>query len=69
MTPEVFTLSPGERHSALWVRLRAEMERRIAEKRAKNDAELDEIKTAHLRGQIACLKALIDLGNTPPQDG
>lgn len=69
MTPEVFTLGYGERQSALWMRLRAEMERRLAEKRAKNDAELNEIMTAHLRGQIACLKALIDLGNTPPQDG
>lgn len=65
--PVIFQLDAGERHSSLWMRLRAELERLLAEKRGANDApDKDPIQTAFIRGQIANLKRLIALGDAPP---
>jgi len=64
-----FVLSDGERHHPLWVRLSAHLTMRLAQLRGKNDGPLTENETATLRGQIAALKAIINLGDEPPRDG
>lgn len=60
-------LSVAEAHTPLWMRLRAHMQGRLDSLRAMNDSPaLNDIQTATLRGQIQCLKELLDLENTPP---
>lgn len=55
-------LSDGEINSALWKKLEQYLNDQLASKRRANDADLDPAKTAHTRGQIACLKNLLALG-------
>lgn len=69
MTPERFELSPSERTSPLWRAVSEHMEKRIASLRAQNDADKDATQTAHLRGRIAELKALVALGEPQPFEG
>lgn len=66
MNEPAFFLSAGERNSAVWLKLLEHMKEKLAIARSKNDGPLDEVATATLRGQIATLKALIDL-NKPPE--
>lgn len=67
---EVFELRDGEKSHPLWKRLRAHLEQRLADHRAKNDdPAMTEIQTAALRGQIKCLKGLIALGDDRPLTG
>ena len=66
MTPkiefeEVFALSIGDRQSAVWRKILAHLNEKLANARAKNDGDLDEVTTAKVRGQIGILKALIAL--------
>lgn len=64
---EDFYLSKEERLSPVWTALRAKLERKLVELRAKNDdPNLTDVETATLRGHIQCLKAMIALGNEPP---
>ena len=62
---EPFTLTPIERGDPLWLKLRAYLERRIADHRQDNDNDHDAAKTAHLRGRIAALNGLIALDRDP----
>lgn len=57
------TLTPIERTSALWQKLRAHYTERLAELRTRNDGGLDPQATARLRGQIAEVKILLTLGD------
>lgn len=59
-------LTYEERHSALWVKLSKEFEERLSVLRQQNDGELDAIGTARLRGRIAELKVLMELGQPVP---
>jgi len=61
-----FALSPGERASGLWIRLRAHLSVLLEVERRRNDNNLDPQETAMVRGRIAMLKKMIDFGNDPP---
>jgi hypothetical protein len=69
MSDEIFfELSPGERNSALWMKLLEHFKTKLAIARGKNDGPQDEIVTSALRGQIAVYKMLIALDNDPYKD-
>ncbi len=60
-------LSETDRHSALWLKLKKHFEERIALLRARNDNDLDEAKSARLRGRIAETKYFLGLGDPGPE--
>lgn len=60
------TLTKQERDDPLWVKLRAEMEARLLQLRAANDADMSESDTAKQRGRIAEIKRFLDLGKPKP---
>lgn len=61
-----FQISANDRSTGLWLRLKAHLEERLALARLRNDKLLPEYETAMLRGEIACLKRLIALGDVRP---
>lgn len=61
-------LTTAEASSALWQELAKHLAARLATKRAENDHDKDAIKTAHIRGYVACLKELLALAETPPPE-
>lgn len=62
-----FELTPGDKISGLWQRLRVYFEEQIADARKRNDfPHLTDNDTAVIRGEIKCLKGLIDLGLDRP---
>lgn len=66
MGTERFVLAIEDRESPLWRRLADHMRAQLADLRERNDApQLDQIKTAVIRGQISQLKALLALGDPP----
>jgi len=67
MSEPLFT--DHERQGAVWQKLKRHLEERLATMRAKNDGNLDEMKTARLRGQIAEVKALMSFGTDKPVVG
>lgn len=65
--PDPFVLTPGEKTSSTWLRLKDFMETELKIARTKNDdLKLDEIQTAITRGRIQTLKSLIALGDISP---
>jgi hypothetical protein len=56
--PEL-TLSKAERESPLWQKLERYVLARIEMARRMNDADLNEIETAKLRGRLSELKVLL----------
>jgi hypothetical protein len=63
-------LAPGEKSHPLWIRLKAHLQDRLAAARVSNDnPALTEPETAALRGKIAMLKTLIQLGDDRPVIG
>lgn len=64
-----FTLSAHDKAQGLWLRLNAHLEERLTDARVRNDASLTEPETAMLRGEIRCLKKLINLGDDRPVTG
>ena len=48
-----------------WARLRGALADRIEHFRSMNEQDLDEVKTARVRGRIAELKELLALGSVP----
>jgi len=61
-------LTIEERRSPLWRKLNEYFERRLSEMRKQNDGDKSETDTANLRGRIAELKLLIQLGNDPAKE-
>ena len=59
-------LTPQDLQSAVWLKLEAYLNERLAALRAQNDGELDEVATARLRGRIAATKELLALGKPGP---
>ena len=60
-------LTDFECQQALWLKLVEHINQAIEKLRRKNDnASLGEIETARLRGQVAALKELLDLGQPEP---
>ena len=68
MTPNAsFQLADSEKQSALWGRFASHLEERLAELRSQNDRESSDTETAALRGRIAEIKRLIELGKSRPE--
>jgi hypothetical protein len=59
-------LDPIERQSAVWLKLKKQLEARLAMLRMKNDSDLSPHRTARLRGRIEEVKALLSLGTDKP---
>ena len=59
-------LSAAELSSHTWAILADYVEKQITLLREQNDAPLDEIKTAELRGEIRGLKKLLSAGKEKP---
>jgi hypothetical protein len=59
------TLSDIERHSALWKKIDTKLQERMEVFRQKNDADLNDIETAKLRGRIAMIKEIAAWGDPP----
>ena len=55
-------LTDAELNSPLWLKLLAHWKDELTTVRALNDGELDEIKTAALRGRIKQIKRNLELG-------
>jgi hypothetical protein len=60
-------LEQHEIDSAIWKKIKADLEQRLALCRAQNDGDQDPIKTANLRGRIADIKATLSLGEPQPE--
>lgn len=55
-----------ERQSALWMKIKQHLGRELDALRRRNDGDMDERKTAELRGQIRQVKKLMALDNPGP---
>ena len=60
-------LTPGDRQSAVWQKLKKYLDAQLEVLRKRNDADFDERKTAKLRGRIEAVKAMLSLGTDAPQ--
>jgi hypothetical protein len=63
-TDKEFRLAPSELRTSTWRRLEEHLNARLASLRAQNDNDLDEAKTAKLRGRIAEVINLLALGSS-----
>lgn len=63
---EDIKLTATDMGSSVWDKLRRHMESRLLALRIRNDADLDLVDTAKVRGEIKNLKNLLALG-TPDQ--
>jgi hypothetical protein len=61
-----FELTEQDKATALWLRLRAHLEDRLAAARRRNDEPQPEANTATIRGEIKALKSFIALGDERP---
>lgn len=59
-------LTPGDFNTGTWDRLRADMEARLLSMRKRNDADLDAVETAAIRGQIRELNYWLSLAAPQP---
>lgn len=64
MTP--FTITETERNSALWAKLMAHLEVKLAKARTRNDLDADERTTAATRGEIRAYLSLLKLNEERP---
>ena len=56
-----FSLTPSDKASSLWLRLKEHFEERLADARRRNDSvALTPYETSAVRGEIKALKGLID---------
>ena len=60
-------LTKNDFSSPTWKKVEKYANERLAEHRLKNDNDLPADRTAHLRGRIAELKALLDLARVMPE--
>lgn len=58
-------LEPHEIQSPLWAKLQEHMEQQLADLRRRNDQDLDEIKTAKLRGRLLQIREFLLLASPP----
>jgi hypothetical protein len=59
-------LTQADIHSPVWNKLQEHLNARLLILRAKNDGNLSADETAKLRGRIAEIKNMIELGNLAP---
>ena len=63
MTPAHFSITQADRHTSVWRALAEHYETRLDDLRKQNDnAGKDLTETAYLRGRIAEIKMLLNLG-------
>jgi hypothetical protein len=55
-----------DRASIEWIRIKEHSQKRLAELRADNDGDLDEVETARIRGMILMCKEIIALDQDKP---
>jgi len=60
-------ITPHERQSAVWQKLKPYLDTRLETLRRQNDGQLTPEQTAKLRGRIAEVKAILSLGTDKPQ--
>ncbi|EKD97507.1 MAG: hypothetical protein ACD_23C00889G0003 [uncultured bacterium] len=60
------TLTDAELNCQLWLKLLAHWNDELSALRASNDGDMDELKTAALRGRIKQIKRNLDIGNPKP---
>lgn len=61
-----FRLKTHERGSEVWISLERHLTERLQTLRQQNDANQTDESTAYLRGRIAEIKALLNLGKDQP---
>lgn len=59
-------ITPQERDTALWRKVRKHIEERIVSLRARNDKDRSERETAVLRGAIGELKSILSIDQDIP---
>jgi len=59
-------LNSVDRQSAVWMKIQNYLEARLAALRVRNDKELDQVKTAALRGRISEVKQFMALDKPVP---
>jgi hypothetical protein len=59
-------LTPADRQSAVWLKLKEHYTKRLNTLREQNDGNLDLEATAKIRGRIAEAKQFLALGNPAP---
>lgn len=59
-------LDKQDRIDPLWIKLKAEYESRLTQLRTSNDRDMSDTETAKLRGRIAELRRIIDMGAEKP---
>lgn len=64
---ERIKLNDAERLSAAWHQVERHAKHRLSTLRAQLEGDLDELKTAKIRGSIAELKAILQLAEEDPQ--
>lgn len=60
-------LTEQERNNGLWVKIKADLETRLASLRSENDKDMNETATAKLRGRIAETRRMLDIGVVKPK--
>lgn len=60
-------LTPADRQSAIWLKLKEHYTQRLNTLREQNDGNLDAEATAKIRGRIAEARQFLALGNPAPQ--
>lgn len=59
-------MNQGDRQSQAWKKTRAYAESQIRQLRIRNEADLDLVATAQVRGQIKAMKSLLAWGTPDP---
>lgn len=60
-------LTPEEINTPIWKKIREEFLKELKVARKKNDGDLDDKKTASLRGEIRTLKKFLDWDKPAPK--
>jgi hypothetical protein len=63
---EPFIITEGEKLQPLWLKLHGHYKQRLVDLHGQLEGDLDEGKTALLRGRIAEVKALLALNESRP---
>jgi hypothetical protein len=68
MTQDRITIDEADKHTALWVKLMKYWQAREQRLYVRLAGDLDAHDTAKLRGQLAELRAYMNLGKAPPDN-
>lgn len=63
-----FKLDHEQLNSTAWMSIKSHIQGRISDLRISNDANLDLVATSNVRGRIAELKKLLEIGETSLQE-